>query len=133
MLNSGLISWFLKRQPTVVLSSTETKYITLTLATKKATWLRLLLTELDFLQFYQQHAIIKVSEGNTYAQAIQQDSVIAHGGESESGVSDGVNDIVILLKGNNQGSIALAYNLVFYSRTKHIDIQYHYIPDEVAS
>lgn len=40
---------------------------------------------------------------------------------------------MIPLKGENQGSIALAHNPVFYSRTKHIDIQLHYIRDEVAS
>ncbi len=36
------------------------------------------------------------------------------------------------LKGDNQGSIALAHNPVFHARTKHIDIQHHYIHDEVA-
>lgn len=41
--------------------------------------------------------------------------------------------IVISLKDNNQGSIALAHNAVFYSRTKHIDIQHHYICNKVAS
>ena len=36
----------------------------------------------------------------------------------------------MLLKGDNQESIVLAYNAVFYSRTKYIDIQHHYIHDE---
>ena len=40
--------------------------------------------------------------------------------------------MIIPLKDDNQGSIALAHNPVFYSRTKHIDIQHHYICDEVA-
>lgn len=57
----------------------------------------------------------------------------AWGGGSESGVSDGVGDIISSLKGDNPGSIALAHNPVFHSRTKHIDIQHHYIGDEVAS
>lgn len=39
----------------------------------------------------------------------------------------------IPLKGDNQGSIALAHNPVFHSRTKLIDIQHHYIRNEVAS
>lgn len=34
------------------------------------------------------------------------------------------------MKGDNQSSIALAHNPVFHSRTKHIDIQHHYIGDE---
>ena len=40
--------------------------------------------------------------------------------------------MVISLKGNNQGLIALAYNPVFHSKTKHINIQYNYIRDEVV-
>ena len=38
----------------------------------------------------------------------------------------------IFLKGNNQGSIALTHNSVFHARTKHIDIQHHYIYDKVT-
>lgn len=66
------------------------------------------------------------------------------GGESGSG-GDGkgrkssgshINDggkIVIPLKRDNQGSIAVSHSPVFYSRTKQIDIQHHYICDEVAA
>lgn len=35
------------------------------------------------------------------------------------------------MRGDSQGSIALAFNPVFHARTKHIDIQHHYIRDEV--
>ena len=49
MLNGGLVSWCSKRQSMVALLSTKAKYIALTLATKEATWLRLLLTELGLL------------------------------------------------------------------------------------
>lgn len=41
-------------------------------------------------------------------------------------------DPFISLKSNNQQSIALAYNAVYHAQTKYIDIQYHYICDEVA-
>ena len=50
MLNEGLVSWYLKRQPTVTLSSIEVKYIALILAAKEVTWLHLLLTKLGDLQ-----------------------------------------------------------------------------------
>ncbi len=106
----------------MALSSTEAEYIALALAAKEATWLRLLLTELGLLQLDQQHALIKVSEHNTSAHAIENDLDIACGG----------GEIVIQLKGDNQGSIALAHNPVFHSRTKHINIQHHYIRDKVA-
>ena len=137
MLNGGPVSWCSKKQATVALSSTEAEYIALTLAAKEATWLRLLLTELGLLQPDDQHALIKVLEQNTSAQAIQANLSIERGGETESsekGIERGVEDeIVIPLKGDNQGSIALAHNPVFHSRTKHIDIQHHYIRDEVAA
>ncbi len=115
-------------QPTVALSSTEAEYIALTLAAKEATWLRLLLTELGLLQPDEQHALIKVSQNNTCTQSIRENLDIARGGEETN-----VGEMIIPLKGDNQGSIALAHNPVFHSRTKHIDIQHHYIRDEVAS
>ena len=88
-LNSGPVSWCSKRQPTINLSSTEAKYIALTLAAKEASWLRLLLTELGLLQPDQQHALIKVSERNTSVRQIHQDLGIVRGGESESGGDGG--------------------------------------------
>lgn len=135
MLNGGPVSWCSKKQATVALSSTEAEYIALTLAAKEATWLRLLLTELGLLQPDRQHALIKVSEHNASVRAIHEDLVFERGGESEVtvGKSKDVEPVFIPLKGDNQGSIALAHNPVFHSRTKHIDIQHHYIRDEVAS
>lgn len=41
--------------------------------------------------------------------------------------------ITIFFKGNNQRSIALVYNFVFHSKTKHRDIQYYYICNEIAA
>lgn len=40
--------------------------------------------------------------------------------------------IIIPFKGKNQKSIALAHNPVIYTKTKHINIQHHYIYNEVA-
>jgi hypothetical protein len=45
-LGGGAISWSLKKQTTVALSSTEAKYIARAHAAKEAIWLRQLLTEL---------------------------------------------------------------------------------------
>lgn len=127
----------------MALSSTEAEYIALTLAAKEATWLRLLLTELGLLQPGEQHALIKISEQNTCAQAIYQD-LEDNGCGGEEGPTtepakcitiptEPATSITIPLKGDNQGSIALAHNPVFHARTKHIDIQHHYICDEIAA
>ena len=47
-LNSGVISWNSKRQPTVATSSTEAEYMSLYSATQEAIWLRLLLKDLEY-------------------------------------------------------------------------------------
>lgn len=44
-----------------------------------------------------------------------------------------VDKIIILLKSDNQGLIVLIHNPFFYFRTKHIDIQYYYIYNKIAS
>jgi hypothetical protein len=45
----------------------------------------------------------------------------------------GIKLSAILLYGDNQGAIFIASNFVQESRTKHIDIQYHYICEVVAA
>lgn len=98
MLNGGSVSWCSKRQLTVAFSSTEAEYIALILAAKKVMWLRLLLTELGFLQPNQHYALIKVSKGNKCIQHIQQDWDIVRGRGSKSELD---RPIVILLKRDN--------------------------------
>ena len=119
MLNRGPVSWCSKRQSMVVLSSIEAEYIALTVAAKEATWLRLLFTELGLLQPDEQYALIKISEQNTCTQAIHQD---LDPDNTCGGKEEPATNITIPLKGDNQGSIALAHNPVFHTRTKHIDI-----------
>ena len=79
----GAISWLRKKQAVVALSTSEAKYIALSLATQETVWLRRLFTELNL--------------------PIQSVTTME----------------------DNQGAIAIAKNPVAYSRTKHIDIQYH--------
>lgn len=44
----------------------------------------------------------------------------------------GGDAVQIPLLGDNQGSNALARNPVFHNRTKHIDVQYHFVREKVA-
>ncbi len=143
MLNRGPVSGCSKRQPTVALSSTEAKYITLTLAAKEATWLRLLLTELGFLQPNNQHAKTNVVERNSSASVLLEDDTVREREReqeqprseprsisiSNKATSEGRRSNLIAntipLRGDNQGFIALAYNPVFHSQTMYIDIQHH--------
>lgn len=103
MMNNGAVSWSSKRQTSVALSSTEAEYMGLTQTAKEATWLRLLMTELGLLQPDDQHAQLRMIK----------------------------TECPLVIHGDNQGSIALAKNPVFHARTKHIDIQHHYIRDEI--
>ena len=113
MLNGGPITWSSKRQTTVALSTTESEYMSLTQAAKEALWLRLLLTELQ--QINQPNLSVKV----------RKDNLAAHSVLNATGL--------ITIFGDNKSSIALAQNPEFHQRTKHIDIQHHFIRDEVTN
>lgn len=86
--------------------------------------------------------LIKILEQNIYVQVIHQDleDNACKGEEwptiepstSISISAEPATSITILLKGNNQGLIALVHNLVFHTRTKYIDIKDHYICDEIV-
>lgn len=150
-LNGGPISYGSKKQAVVTLSSTEAEYVTLSLAAREATWLRLLLTELGLLQPDQQFAEIRLHESNKCVNAIlppakeyqrpDNGGEIAHEQKGSPHTGAAIPDLPdtiqssstpITLKGDNQSSIALPNNPILHSRTKHIDIQHHYIRDEVT-
>lgn len=127
ILNEGLVSWCFKQQSIVAFSSTETEFIALTFSAKEAMWLCLLLTKLGHLELYDEHAKIFVKEGNSSAQTLLSDAAVWKEEEENSTIT------TISLKNDNQSFIALAHNSVFYSKTKHINIQHHYIWDDVSS
>lgn len=52
LLAGGPISWASKKQTTVALSSTESEYIAMALATQEALWIQLLLTKLNINQHF---------------------------------------------------------------------------------
>ncbi|KAI0488731.1 hypothetical protein KFK09_028570 [Dendrobium nobile] len=91
-LGPNLISWSVKKQATVVKSSTEAEYKALFAATSEILWLRRLASELQIEQ--------------TKPTVIHCDNVSV---------------------------IAIAKNLVFHARTKHIEIDYHFIRQHISS
>lgn len=130
----------------MALFSTETKYITLIFVVKKVTWLWLFLIKLGFLKLNNQHVKINIKEGNSSANTLLKSILIQEGknfkGEWQSRkvnkkhytAREKLNLITpIFLRGDNQGSITLAHNSVFYSQIKYINIQYHYIRDKVVA
>ncbi|XP_020672222.1 uncharacterized protein LOC110092150 [Dendrobium catenatum] len=91
-LGPNLISWCVKKQPTVAKSSTEAEYRALASATSDVIWLRRLLGELNAPQ--------------TTATRIFCD---------------------------NTSAMALAHNPIFHARTKHIEIDHHFINQHIQS
>ena len=73
----------------------------------------------------EQFAEIHIHENNKCAEAIHP--TVPTSAQTQDG------EIPITMKGDNQSSISLANNSVLHTRTKHIDIQHHYICDELAS
>ena len=86
MVDGGAVSWSLKKQELVMLSTAEAEYITQTHAAKEAIWLHRLLTE-----------IFKSGETPT------------------------------ILFSDSKSAIALAQDGHYHTRTKHINIWYHFI------
>ncbi|XP_020704869.2 uncharacterized protein LOC110115833 [Dendrobium catenatum] len=91
-LGNTLVSWCVKKQPTVAKSSTEAEYRSLASATSDIIWLRRLLAEFQ----------VSVSSPTS-------------------------------LSCDNISALALANNPVFHARTKHIEIDYHFIRDRILS
>ncbi len=140
MLNGEAVSWCSKRQATVAMSSTNAEYVALILAAKKATWLRLLLTEIGLLNKEDQYAEIKVAQVSKEEEQIKADvewqeeeelsmtltSKIAPTALATlSPLTSNDSSLGVSLKEDNQGSIAFAHNPVFHAHTQHIDIQHH--------
>ena len=138
MMNGGPISWSSRRQATVATSSTQAEYVSLTATAKEATWYRLLMTELRVLDPTATWAEIKVRKDNECVKAVKEgaekrlktaNKIVELGQLDDTRATEDYPSIE--LRGDNQGSIAL--NPVLHSRSKHIDIQHHYIRDEVTS
>lgn len=110
------VTWSSKRQSTVSQSTTEAEYRALSDGTREGVFLRRLLMELKFIPepsvaLNCQDQVV-LSNLSTATQPTQQ-------------------DIHLNLHCDNQGSINLARNPIFHSRTKHIELQHHYIRERL--
>ena len=86
MIDCGAVSWCMKKQEIISLSTTKAKYVAATHAVKEALWLQSLIGKIY---------------GNIKGP--------------------------ITLYSNNQSAIALMKDHQYHMRTKHIDVQFHFI------
>ena len=86
LMSGAVIDWFSKKQPIVVLSTTEAEYVAVSAATQEVVWLNRFLSD------------IKAAP-----------------------------QMPVVIKEDNQETIALAKNPISHNRTKHIDIKFHYV------
>ena len=102
-LGSAVISWFSKRQLTVALSTCEAEYMSQTQAAKEAIWLLRLLEELHPGVANEVPAL----DAPVYCL------------------------VATIIYCDNQGAQALIRNPISHARSKHIDIQHHFVRDKV--
>jgi hypothetical protein len=110
---NGAISWASKRQHRVARSTTEAEYIALSSAAAELLWLRNISIELSET---------KRTEGTALKEAVLG---IDHSPSKDSYIKS------VTLFGDNTSSIQLAKNPKFHNRTKHFDIDYHWIREQV--
>lgn len=109
-LGSGnWIDWSSKKQETVALSSCEAEYMAATEGTKAVMWAKHLLEELHW-------AASADSGGAATGSAVQQPQLFTP-----------------LLFSDNKSAIALAHNDTHHNRSKHIELRYHFIREQVAA
>lgn len=106
--------------------SIKVKYIVLILVAKEIIWLSLILIKLNFFDFDNQYAQIRIGKSNLYTKTTRKDVNISQKRylelkNNQKELEDNQR-LLIELKNNNKGLISLAYNLVFYFKTKYINI-----------
>ncbi|KAI3659112.1 hypothetical protein MP638_001979 [Amoeboaphelidium occidentale] len=111
---NGAISWGSKRQNRVARSTTEAEYIALSSAAAELLWLRNINLELS-----------ETRRTETRTASKDTASGIDHSQNKDSYIKS------VKLFGDNTASIQLAQNPKFHNRTKHFEIDYHWIREQV--
>jgi len=114
-LAGGVVTWASKKQPTVALSSVEAEYMAITSAAKHSKWIQKFFKELGI----DHRGAIAFKSDKVQQLPLQDD-------QHEE-------DTRLHLLSDSQGAIAMANNPVHHQRTKHIDIQHHFIRECVEN
>ncbi|HVW99113.1 MAG TPA: Ty1/Copia family ribonuclease HI, partial [Candidatus Babeliaceae bacterium] len=133
-VNGCTISWASKRQATVSISSAESEYIALTACMQEIIWFKQLIEELGWKCNKGNSSVTDTEEEeehpvNSIQQHIQVSSV-------KSNLNSNYPYLLhpIIVRTDNQAAKAMCSNSnLIHSRTKHIDIRYHWIRNLIQS
>lgn len=113
------ISWMSKLQPTVALSSVEAEYIAMSTAAREMVWLTQLLDEVNTNPPKRKAISIAV---NGSKHALRSDDDGLH-----------YDPEVPIISTDSAGARVIAENPQHHKRTKHVDIQHHFIRELVTN
>ena len=102
-LNSVVINWQSKRQATIVLFICEAEYMNQIQIVKKIIWLSELLNELQSSDVINEFFVVEIL----------------------------VYCLTVTIYCDNQNAQTLVKNLIFHARSKHIDIQQHFVKNKI--
>ena len=126
LLGGGAISWKSRKQDVVATSSTEAEYVALTEAAKESVWLRRLLIELESRVI--RPALPNIMNDHFYQLNKQWELLDTKAKFSDQHpAAQTISTAPQIIYADNQGAIKLSESPQFHSRTKNIDIRYHYI------
>lgn len=101
-LGNCWIDWKVHKQPTVALSSCEAEYMAICEVTQAIMWTIAMMKEMDI------HTATNIT------------------GRTSSNLP------IPVVTSDNKSAIAMAKNDMLHNRSKHIDIKYHFIRDEIT-
>ena len=107
MLEGGPVLWVSRKQKSVVTSTTEAKYMAMSMCTKTEVWLT---------QILRNMGLGKYLDSNSYCVSIQEN-------ETHRETSP------LQLRSDNQAVLTLVKDVHVHERSKHIDVAYHHIWD----
>lgn len=105
-INGCVVSWGVKKQSTVALSTAEAEYMAVSLTIQETMWIKQLLSEMMF----------------TIDNTIMGEENIQQQYQMPS---------TITLWCDNQAAVSIGTNDTHHQRTKHIDIRHHFVRDVV--
>jgi hypothetical protein len=105
-LNGGPVCWRVRRQKTVATSSSEAELYSMSDVMKEVRWLQQLMNELGYPQ-----------------------PVVRPGLGGRTAIGTSIRNRGTIVWEDNAGAIQISQNDVFHNRTKHVDIQHHFVMD----